>query len=242
MGTDRSVRAAPAGAVLSRALVAALGQRSQSPYFRGFVFILLAGIAFAQDERCVSSPKKQLEMCVFVTTQETSTLSRIAYRVAYGGKPLLETSYMGFDILDQEPLLGENVGLTSSSSTKGDKYNSLVMKYMQNGSLGRLINVETRAYDDGVAFRYVIPRSTPLMEIPIAEEATEFRFAANPPVAREAVTIGEAKVEGFPRMRLMRESASTELTRLERKFEGTTPLTCPWRIVSIGAGIAAELK
>lgn len=39
--------------------------------------------------------------------------------------------------------------------------------------------MEIRAYDDGVAFRYVIPKSTPLNEILIENEDTEFHFAAD---------------------------------------------------------------
>ncbi len=109
----------------------------------------------------------------------------------------MNTSFLGLDIQDQEPLLGENVGLTSSSSTTSKKYNSLVAKYMQNGSLGRLINVEVRAYNDGVAFRYVIPQSTPLIEILIAEEATEFR-----PSKPDQVTLTESKSETYPPMHL----------------------------------------
>jgi hypothetical protein len=35
---------------------------------------------------------------------------------------------------------------------------------MQNGSLGRLITVEVRVWDDAAAFRYLIPRSAPLEE------------------------------------------------------------------------------
>jgi len=47
---------------------------------------------------------------------------------------------------------------------------------MQNGSLGRRINVEVRAADDGIAFRYVIPRSTPLEEL-LIERNYGVRFA-----------------------------------------------------------------
>ena len=86
---------------------------------------------------------------------------------------------MGLDIRDQEPFLGENPGFMSSDAGSNTKehYNFLVAHYMQNGSLGRRFDVEVRAYDDGVAFRYVIPKSTPLEEILIRDEATEFNFA-----------------------------------------------------------------
>jgi alpha-glucosidase len=150
-------------------------------------FLLLAGAVFAQDERRVTSPNGQIEFRIFTATQPNSNLSRIAYEVFLKGKPLVQTSYLGLDIQDQEPLLGENVGQTSSTSTTSAKYNSLTAKYMQNGSLGRLINIEARAYNDGVAFRYVIPQSTPLVEFVVTEEATEFRFRAEVSLARVQV-------------------------------------------------------
>jgi len=151
--------------------------------FRLLVLVALACAAFAQDERRITSPNGQIEFRLFIAVQESNNLPRIAYEVYYRGKPLLKTSFMGLDIEVQEPLLGENVGLTSSSTAKSEKYNSLVGHYMQNGSLGRLIDVEVRAYNDGVAFRYVIPRSTPLLDFVISEEVTEFRFNGKVPPA-----------------------------------------------------------
>jgi hypothetical protein len=62
------------------------------------------------------------------------------------------------------------IGSTGEAHASGE--------YFQNGSLGRRITLEVRPYDDGVAFRYVIPKSTPLNEILIVNEDTEFRFAA----------------------------------------------------------------
>jgi len=192
---------------------------------RLLAFVLLTCAAFAQDERRVTSPNGQLEFRLFIATQANSNLSRIAYEVFYRGKPLVDTSFLGLEIEDQEPLLGENVGLTSSTSSTSPKYNSLIAKYMQNGSLGRLINVEVRAYDESVAFRYVIPQSTPLIEILIAQEDTEFRLA-NPSL----VTITESDPKTYPPMQV---DKITKLTRLARPYRGTTPLTCPWRIISI---------
>jgi alpha-glucosidase len=188
-------------------------------------FVLLASVAAAQDERRVTSPNGQVEFRIFVATQDNSNLSRLAYEVYVRGKRLIATSYLGLDIVNQEPLLGENVGLTSFRAGK----NSFIAKYMQNGSLGRLIEVEVRAFDDGVAFRYVIPPSTPLMELLIAEEATEFRFAEE-----GKAKIGESQVDGYPSMHLVRTEPNTLMTRLDRRFEGKTPLTCPWRIIAIG--------
>lgn len=190
--------------------------------------------AFAQDERRITSPNGQIEFRLFIAMQESNNLSRLAYEVFYHGQPLVKTSFMGLDIEVQEPLLGENVGLTSSSTSKNEKYNSLLAHYMQNGSLGRLIDVEARAYDDGVAFRYVIPPSTPLMEILIAGEATEFRLAG-------PAIITESKSNSFP---LMRVDQATMQARLARPYQGTTPLTCPWRIIALSpkSAIIADLR
>ena len=137
---------------------------------------------------------------------------------------------MGLDIQDQEPLLGENVGLTSSTSTTSAKYNSLLAKYMQNGSLGRLIDVEVRAYNDGVAFRYVIPPSTPLIELLIADEATDSGL----PIP--GVTITESQSGSYPPMHV-----DQTLVRLAHPYKGTTPLTSPWRIVAVGPAILKDL-
>lgn len=249
---------------------------------RLLAFVVLTCAAFAQDERRITSPNGQIEFRLFIAVQESNNLPRLAYEVYYRGQPLIKTSFMGLDIEVQEPLLGENVGLTSSSSARSEKYNSLVGHYMQNGSLGRLIDIEARAYNDGVAFRYVIPRSTPLMDFVITEEATEFRFAGNVPppsvpvddpdyvplvkdgagwfvpmsendppsaavfdIAGTWIAIAESQPANYLPLRLIRMDQATYLTRpflRKRGFEETTPLTCPWRIISIGPDPKDVLK
>ena len=92
-------------------------------------------------------------------------------------------SYLGFLIHNQEPLLGENLGLSASRTGRGEDYNWLIGEFIQNGSLGRRINVEVRAYNQGVAFRYIIPRTSALEDIVIEEEETEFRFARGRPAS-----------------------------------------------------------
>jgi Glycosyl-hydrolase 97 N-terminal len=218
----------------------------------------------AQDERRVLSPNGQIEFRLFVAQPEGALWGRIGYQVFFRGKPLLATSWMGLDIRDQEPFLGENPGFMSSDSRSDSHgaYNSLVAHYMQNGSLGRRVDVEVRAYDNGVAFRYVIPESTPLSQILIRDEATEFNFAqpgalshisAQPdfdlPFTVEEPGIGrvtiagagpEAKSPRYPRTYLIRSEKGL-VTNLARSkddptvaFAGTTPLIWPWRAVLLG--------
>jgi alpha-glucosidase len=148
-------------------------------YLRPFLLLLWwACPAAAQDLRTVASPDGQIVFRVFVTPPGPGQIDRLAYQVLYKGNVLVETSFLGLEIRDQT-LLGEKVGLTASEAHTGSRYNGLTAEYLQNGSLGRRITLEIRAYDEGVAFRYVIPKSVPLDEILIENEDTEFRFAAD---------------------------------------------------------------
>ena len=61
--------------------------------------------------------------------------------------------------------------------TVRNHYNSLIAQYLQNGSLGRRVTIEARAYDDGIAFRYYIPRTSTVEDLQIEEELTDFHFA-----------------------------------------------------------------
>jgi alpha-glucosidase len=217
-----------------------------------------------QDERRVVSPNGQLEFRLFVAQPDGALFSRIGYQVFLRGKPLITTSWMGLDIRDQEPFLGENPGFMSSetASNESDHYNSLVAKYMQNGSLGRRLDVEVRAYDNGVAFRYVIPQSNPIEVILIRDEATQFNYAqpgalshlaAQPdfdlPFTVEEPGIGrvtiadagpEAKSPKYPRTYLIRadNGMRTNLARSKDEptvaFAGKTPLVWPWRVLLAG--------
>ena len=217
--------------------------------------------AFAQDERRVASPDGRVEFRILVAPQAPGYLFRLAYEVNVAGKPVIARSYLGLDLLNIEPLLGEKDGLIGSKTGSGPGYNSLLAEYMQDGSLGDRIDIEARVYNDGVAFRYVLPSTTPLEDLNIADEATEFRFAAGQRgVARHqskpglqrlpfvtalpgggSVAILEVRAPDFPAMSLARLDANAVVTRLARMpndpelaFEGHTPFTGPWRVILFG--------
>jgi alpha-glucosidase len=237
------------------------------------IALLLAPWALkAQDERRVTSPNGQFEFRLFVGQPNGALWPRVGYQVFFRGKPLIATSWMGLDIRDQEPYLGENPGFITSETASNDPshYNSMVAHYMQNGSLGRRLDIEIRAYDDAVAFRYILPRSTPLEEILIRDEATEFNFAQpgalshldakpdydlpfvleEPGVGWVAITAAGLELSSgkYPRTYLI-PSAAGMLTNLARStkeptvaFTGTTPLVWPWRVVMAGPDRERLLK
>ena len=129
----------------------------------------------------MASPDGQLVLRLFVVSPKDAILVRLAYSVTFHGKLLMDTSLLGIAIHDQEVFLGETVGLVSATPASvnqpGNRYNSLIAQYIQNGSLGRRITIEARAYDDGIAFRYYIPRTSTVEDLQIEEELTDFHFA-----------------------------------------------------------------
>src|SRR6516225_7324579 len=163
-------------------------------FFRVFLLLFLAvplGLAEG-DVIQVASPNGQIEFRLMVSQPSTEfALPRVAYQVYFQGKCLIDTSYLGYEVEDPVPLLGENIGLTASKSDSVDEtytvpagksktirnhYNSLLAEYLQNGSIGRRLNVEVRAFDDGVAFRLTIPDTTPTPEVRVDNEESEFNF------------------------------------------------------------------
>lgn len=206
------------------------------------LFLLMAFCAYAQDQQRLVSPDGKLEFRLFVAQPENA-LSRLAYQVWFQGKRVIDTSFMGLNIYDQEPVLGENVGLVASHITNG----TLLAEYMQNGSIGRRITVEARISNDRIAFRYLIPRSSALEQIEIEDEATEFdvaqRVAAGRfdlPFTAGPIRISEVASPAFPVMFLERSPAGVLTAHLPRgsadpalAFEGKTPLDCPWRVVEV---------
>jgi alpha-glucosidase len=129
---------------------------------------------------------------------------------------------------------------------------------MQNGSLGRRLNLEVRAYNNGVAFRYVVPTSLPVEDFQLDDESTEFSFAqgigtaasgrgSEVPVVIEQhdvgwVAISEVPSTGWPRMTLMATEPKTLMTRLARlpkdpslAIHARTPVISSWRVISINS-------
>ena len=150
-----------------------------------FTLLALVGVcAFAQTP--LRSPDGQLAISF-----QTTGKGQLTYSVAFHGKPLFEASALSLELQGQRPL-GTNVRITSSrtssaddtyhliagkSSTVRNHYNALRIDLAESGDFGRTLAIEARAYDDAVAFRYVIPEQSFLREFRLAKENTEFRVS-----------------------------------------------------------------
>ena len=162
---------------------------------RILIFSLCSAAAFAQSGTAtLKSPDGRLELTFRTGTKTESTAAggALTYAVTFQGKPLLENSALKLELQGQSPL-GPNVRILKATpsqkdetwkrvsgkrSTVRDHYNALNLELVDNGSTARLLNMEARAYDDAIAFRYVVPvQAGGLREFRLTKEATEFRIA-----------------------------------------------------------------
>jgi alpha-glucosidase len=128
--------------------------------------------------------------------------NRVAFELADGvptyavhrfTTPVIEPSRLGFTLQDLPPLAeGFRVASVSERSVDEtweqvwgevrmvrDHYNELRVTLEERAAPGRRMDVVFRAFDDGVGFRYEIPRQPGLEAFHVMDELTEFNFAGN---------------------------------------------------------------
>lgn len=156
--------------------------------YNKLVASLLCAIAFAGADAATHqlvSPNGDIA----ITFSDDSL--QIGYEVAYKGKQFIERSKLGLD-LQGAGTLGANVTVTSATPSNGvdrytlvtgrsgdvaTPYNSLQIELEENGPSARKLIIEARAYDDAVAFRYVVPKQTHITDYDLVKENTEFCLA-----------------------------------------------------------------
>jgi alpha-glucosidase len=138
-----------------------------------------AQAAWAQEDVVsVKSPDGRIEFRLFDGPPASYDLAfpHLAYQVDFKGKRLIDLSYVGFAIYDALPL-GHKLGLQNVIREANPRFNEAIVDYLQNGSLGRRMNMEVRVFNEGVAFRYVVPYAAVFETLPIENELTQFVFA-----------------------------------------------------------------
>jgi alpha-glucosidase len=144
----------------------------------------------------VSSPNGQITLLLFDAGTAgggeadggKSSRDDLRYAVEFHGKRLMEAARLGLDIVGQ-PALGPGMHLTSTqpesvdetytipvgkTSSVRDHYNGVRADFVDGG--GRKLTIEARAFDDGVAFHYLVPEQPSLSKVRIANELTEFAY------------------------------------------------------------------
>ncbi|MGY5796459.1 glycoside hydrolase family 97 protein [Rheinheimera faecalis] len=117
----------------------------------------------------------------------------LTYSVNYKNKAVIKSSALGFAFKGQ-PLLQTHLKadkvqkLSHNSSwqpvwgqraTIVDHYNEISLDLSEQGDKARQMQLVFRVYNDGVAFRYLLPKQPHLNKVVISDELTEFAFARN---------------------------------------------------------------
>jgi alpha-glucosidase len=141
----------------------------------------------------IKSPDGALEISIATVRGQAVQAAggQLAYRVDFRGQPLIQWSNLGL-LLDGAPALGPAVRIESSQPSSQDetwtspqgkanpirnRYNAVSVITVETAANGRRLTIEARAYDDGVAFRYIVPQQPAVKELRILNEATQFRFS-----------------------------------------------------------------
>jgi alpha-glucosidase len=126
---------------------------------------------------------------------EVKNQDKLSYRVLMRDKVIIMNSPMGFKF-QNEPDMGSDLQLVSQKEQEFDEtwspvirskhesikdhYKSLQLSFIENSELRRKINIELRAYDDGVAFRYQLFPEARIGDRNITKELTGFSFPGDP--------------------------------------------------------------
>jgi len=130
------------------------------------------------------SPDGAIEMTI-------STDRGLAYTVNFHGKPVILRSMLGLEMAGQ-PVLGSAVRVVSAQPGSVDETYTMVtgkanpihdvcrtlkVDLEETEQPSRKMTLEARAYNDGVAFRYLVPEQAGVKEIQLASERTQFHLA-----------------------------------------------------------------
>jgi alpha-glucosidase len=169
--------------------------------------ILAGSLSMARGAKplTLASPDGNLKVTFELKTHPPSHLpgGRATYRVSYRGKPVLVDSPLGLDFIDQPALDGDFVILQTSRSAHDDTwenrfgtarqvrnhYQEMTVALREKSAPGRRVDIVFRAYNEGIAFRYVLPRQGPLDQFTISSESTGFYFAR--PCSTFALNLGK---------------------------------------------------
>lgn len=162
-----------------------------------FELFCVTGEALAQTES-LSSPDGRLSI-VFETinaNQPNSESGQLVYSVSFKNKPLIDRSNLSLQFQNQNPL-GQSVKIVKTKKTTVDQsykliagktswvdeqYNAISINLKGTENSNHKLSIEARAYNDAVAFRYIVPKPIGEKEFRLRSENTEFR------ISKDAIT------------------------------------------------------
>jgi alpha-glucosidase len=161
-------------------------------YFPSLFLVLLTAIVPQSNAATLTSPDGRIVLTIeTVTNTATPPVQELVYRVTFRGKSLVENSALRLELEGQSPL-GPGFHIVSAVPSSEEQnytlvagkasqvhthYNALLVNLEESGGPGRKLSIEARAYDDAIAFRYVVPEQNVIRGFRLTKESTEFRIA-----------------------------------------------------------------
>ncbi|WP_031570842.1 glycoside hydrolase family 97 protein [Rheinheimera texasensis] len=156
--------------------------------------LLLIGVVQAEEQLTTPQKWQLLSPDQQISVELVLSAEALTYQVSYRGKSVLKPSVLGLVFKGQPPLksglLADKISNRSQDtswqpvwgqrSNIRDHFNELTLHLRESKVPGRQFTVVFRSYDDGVAFRYLLPAQPALAgDLVITDELTEFAFARN---------------------------------------------------------------
>ncbi len=156
------------------------------------VSLLIFGLSFfgstsGQQPASLTSPDGRIQLSFSVAKVGDTSTGELTYAVSFQGKPVIVSSPLGLQ-LEKERALGTTVRSVSGGTVSkiDESYTVPAGKANPIRNLCNALTVkvddaagpftmEARAYNDGIAFRYLLP--APQNELRIENERTRFRLA-----------------------------------------------------------------
>lgn len=182
------------------------------------VIVATSAVGFDADATypiTVASPDGRLKIAVDAPTpDDPGALCR--FDVSADGVPLLEACKLGLEVANdadafrdlrlqdiERDTIDETYRLPGAKSNPIRSHSHQATLHLQGpGSLGRRVELQVRAYDDGVALRYLIPAQPGLNRLALTDERTVFRPHGNPTTwplfHRNFITNHEANYQTLP--------------------------------------------
>jgi alpha-glucosidase len=155
-----------------------------------FAALLFAGLASSvgAEPAVLKSPTGRVEVS-FSLAGDGAPL----YSVTYAGKPVVVGSRPGLTLRQTGPLAGgfrvlgvkrasrdETYTLVAGKTREArDRSEEMTVSLEKTGEKAVRLDVVFRAFDDGAAFRYVLPQQAGLDRVEVVSEDTRFRFLAD---------------------------------------------------------------
>lgn len=150
------------------------------------VCFMFASMAYAENYT-VTSPNSRVQLEV------TNDAKGLRYSLGLDGNKIIDQSTLGLIINDlplgsseldfvgrAEDKVKNTFELVAGRSKKVlDHYNTITLKFVGKDEPRLALNIVLRVYDEGVAFRYVLPEQVGLKNFTIQNELTRFAFASD---------------------------------------------------------------